>query len=254
MCRLSEVYLNRADECAVTIGRPVKFQPHARRIAAAGSIPYADPDRLEGRTRCPSCPKLRPFAGGWSRPSRPKLWGERRPIRDGRISRPGRRAAGDGAGRRAKYLLLHLDDGSLMVLHLGMSGRILISDSRPETLDPHDHVIFTTEDGGVVRFNDARRFGSLDLTSEDALMRFPRWPRWGRSRWAAVSTAQSCSRPSKENGRRLRPLFSTRALWRVSAAAMSASAVPSGLSPKRTAWTVGAARRPAGGRNPGGPA
>ena len=74
VCRSSEVCLNRADECGLSHDRTSRqgFQPHARRIAAAGSIPYADPDRLEGRTRCPSCPKLKPFAGAGASPSRPE--------------------------------------------------------------------------------------------------------------------------------------------------------------------------------------
>ena len=75
---------------------------------------------------------------------------------------------GDRRWGAGEVLLLHLDDGSVMVLHLGMSGRILllrqpIDGARSEI----DHVIFTTEDGGVVRFNDARRFGNLDLTSDE---------------------------------------------------------------------------------------
>ena len=67
--------------------------------------------------------------------------------------------------RRAKYLLWYLDDDTVMMLHLGMSGRVQISNSRPPTLDKHDHLIFTTDDGTVIRYNDARRFGMVDLTT-----------------------------------------------------------------------------------------
>jgi formamidopyrimidine-DNA glycosylase len=67
--------------------------------------------------------------------------------------------------RRAKYLLWYMDDDTVMLLHLGMSGRVQISDSRPEELDKHDHIVFTTDAGTVIRFNDARRFGSVDLTT-----------------------------------------------------------------------------------------
>jgi len=72
-----------------------------------------------------------------------------------------RRAVGQpvrGLRRRAKYILIDFDDGSLM-LHLGMSGsmRVLDHDVPP---GPHDHLDLVT-DAGVVRFNDPRRFGSL---------------------------------------------------------------------------------------------
>ena len=66
--------------------------------------------------------------------------------------------------RRAKYMLWVMESGSVMLLHLGMSGRVLVDEVRPHTLNPHDHLIFTTDAGAVVRFNDARRFGMVDLT------------------------------------------------------------------------------------------
>lgn len=65
--------------------------------------------------------------------------------------------------RRAKYLLLRLDGGSSLLLHLGMSGRMVIADSDDGQRDRHDHVVFTFGNGAVMRFNDARRFGMLDL-------------------------------------------------------------------------------------------
>lgn len=65
--------------------------------------------------------------------------------------------------RRAKYLLIDLDDGQVILGHLGMSGRMLVSDQRPDALETHDHLVFTLDDGACVRFNDARRFGMMDL-------------------------------------------------------------------------------------------
>ena len=73
--------------------------------------------------------------------------------------------------RRAKYMLFHLDDGMVVLGHLGMTGRMLIGDSLPAEFEPHDHLIFETDDGTVVRFNDARRFGVFDLVSRDRLPR-----------------------------------------------------------------------------------
>ena len=65
--------------------------------------------------------------------------------------------------RRAKYLLVRLDDGTVLILHLGMSGRLLIGEATAEPPGRHDHLIFEADDGTVVRFNDARRFGLVDL-------------------------------------------------------------------------------------------
>jgi formamidopyrimidine-DNA glycosylase len=63
--------------------------------------------------------------------------------------------------RRGKYLLIELDDNGTLLLHLGMSGRITAGAADLPHL-PHDHVILTLDDGTVVRFNDARRFGLVD--------------------------------------------------------------------------------------------
>lgn len=65
--------------------------------------------------------------------------------------------------RRGKYLLITLDDGQVMLLHLGMSGRMLILKPGHNNAPPakHDHVIFDFTDGHRVIFNDPRRFGAL---------------------------------------------------------------------------------------------
>ncbi len=74
--------------------------------------------------------------------------------------------------RRAKYLLLDLDRDETLIIHLGMSGRILISGTSiggvyydHEPVSKHDHVIFQMEDGARVTFNDPRRFGAMDIAS-----------------------------------------------------------------------------------------
>ncbi|MFO8142206.1 MAG: bifunctional DNA-formamidopyrimidine glycosylase/DNA-(apurinic or apyrimidinic site) lyase [Marinobacter sp.] len=59
--------------------------------------------------------------------------------------------------RRAKYLFLNLDTGTVIV-HLGMSGSLrVITDNSP--VMTHDHVEITLGSGRVLRFNDPRRFG-----------------------------------------------------------------------------------------------
>jgi formamidopyrimidine-DNA glycosylase len=69
----------------------------------------------------------------------------------------------DNVGRRAKYLVVRLDGGLVMLGHLGMSGRMVITKGRNEPPGPHDHVEFVTTDGTMVTFCDPRRFGLLDL-------------------------------------------------------------------------------------------
>lgn len=71
--------------------------------------------------------------------------------------------------RRAKYILWYLDDETVMILHLGMSGRVSITAKRPSKIEKHDHLIFTTEEGAVIRFNDARRFGMVDLSTSGSV-------------------------------------------------------------------------------------
>ncbi len=77
-------------------------------------------------------------------------------------------------GRRAKYLLADLDDGMVLVVHLGMSGSIRIeADGKSADtaayyhaatkLRAHDHVVFHMSSGVRVVFNDPRRFGLMDL-------------------------------------------------------------------------------------------
>jgi formamidopyrimidine-DNA glycosylase len=69
--------------------------------------------------------------------------------------------------RRAKYLLIGTDRGTLLV-HLGMSGSLrVVNPALPPKL--HDHVDLVLDSGRCLRFNDPRRFGSLHLVAGDPL-------------------------------------------------------------------------------------
>ncbi len=70
--------------------------------------------------------------------------------------------------RRAKYILMDLDDGNVLIIHLGMSGRMVIT-KNPGPPETHDHVVFTIEGGTEVRYNDPRRFGLMALAPEKDL-------------------------------------------------------------------------------------
>ena len=73
--------------------------------------------------------------------------------------------------RRAKYILIELDNAHRLLLHLGMSGRLLFDG---ETAGPHEHLTFGFDDGSTLRYVDPRRFGMLDLVAETELDQHPR--------------------------------------------------------------------------------
>jgi formamidopyrimidine-DNA glycosylase len=70
-----------------------------------------------------------------------------------------------GIERRAKYILIRFDAGTL-ILHLGMSGslRLVKADTAPKS---HDHWDLQFDSGWVLRYHDPRRFGSLHWTLTD---------------------------------------------------------------------------------------
>jgi len=93
----------------------------------------------------------------------------------------------EGFRRRGKYMLMRLDGRPSVLIHLGMSGRMvarhrdapimplegpqgLASDARGHNAPPeaHEHLVMETEGGWRVGFVDPRRFGSLDLVDRDA--------------------------------------------------------------------------------------
>ena len=76
----------------------------------------------------------------------------------------------EAVGRRAKYLMLDLEGGDVLVMHLGMSGSFRIGGDLPglfhhdRSKDPaHDHVMFKLSNGAEITYNDPRRFGFMLL-------------------------------------------------------------------------------------------
>lgn len=83
--------------------------------------------------------------------------------------------------RRAKYILISLEGGDCLLVHLGMTGRFTVfRKDRAQNLGEfyfeartgdgahgaHDHVVFTLDDGACVVYTDPRRFGVMDLFPE----------------------------------------------------------------------------------------
>lgn len=95
--------------------------------------------------------------------------------------------------RRAKYLLMRLEDGAVVIMHLGMSGRFTVTGAiagsdlnaaqgavpigdfvyDTGTNPRHDHVVIETEGGARITYNDPRRFGFMVLTNEAELDAHP---------------------------------------------------------------------------------
>ncbi|HKC19017.1 MAG TPA: bifunctional DNA-formamidopyrimidine glycosylase/DNA-(apurinic or apyrimidinic site) lyase [Candidatus Dormibacteraeota bacterium] len=84
----------------------------------------------------------------------------------------------EAVGRRGKYILIHLSQDLLLVVHLGMTGQLrLFDDVTP--LAKHTHAVFFLDDGRQLRYRDPRRFGRLLLGTQDALLTARKMPRLG---------------------------------------------------------------------------
>jgi formamidopyrimidine-DNA glycosylase len=88
--------------------------------------------------------------------------------------------------RRSKYLLAELSTGETLLVHLGMSGRMLVSGAMLGRFhhdhpapQKHDHVVLDIDTGARVTFNDARRFGAMDLMPTQAEADHPLLARLG---------------------------------------------------------------------------
>jgi formamidopyrimidine-DNA glycosylase len=93
-------------------------------------------------------------------------------------------------GRRAKYLLADLSSGEVLVMHLGMSGRFLVRQGGHTRVpgefhaeaggeSAHDHVVFHLSNGARVTYNDARRFGLMDLVPRAEIESCPHFREMG---------------------------------------------------------------------------
>jgi len=138
--------------------------------------------------------------------------------------------------RRAKYLIAQLDSGLALMLHLGMSGRLLF-DGPPA--GPHEHLTFGFDDGTVLRFVDPRRFGMVDLVAQATLDQHPRIARLGLEPLAPDFDG---ARLGAVFAGRLSPvkiaLMNQRLVVGVGNIYACESLFKSGLSPERTAATL----------------
>ncbi|MDI7864759.1 bifunctional DNA-formamidopyrimidine glycosylase/DNA-(apurinic or apyrimidinic site) lyase [Rhizobiaceae bacterium n13] len=156
-------------------------------------------------------------------------------------------------GRRAKYLLIDLEDGATVIAHLGMSGSFRIEEGAENAIPgsfhqarskdvKHDHVIFHLNGAGASRrviYNDPRRFGFMDLVRRSDLDLYPAFRDLGpeptgnafdavylAARFAGKSQPLKSALLDQKNIAGLGNIYVCEALWR------------SQLSPQRAAGTL----------------
>ena len=141
-------------------------------------------------------------------------------------------------GRRAKYIVLDLDDGNSLTMHLGMSGSFRI-ESGTDPLAAHDHVVFHLDSGKRVVFNDPRRFGAMDIVPTEARDQSPPFaglgieplgpeltPQWLAATLAGRKTSIKAALMDQHLIAGLGNIYVCEALWRAR------------ISPLRTAATL----------------
>lgn len=121
----------------------------------------------------------------------------------------------DALSRRGKYILIDLNDGQVLIIHLGMTGRFQVENNGRSLgaaefyydgprQPKHDHVVFHLTNGAVVTYNDARRFGFIDVTARLHLDDHPALAKLGAEPLGngldaalIMAAAQSSARPLK---------------------------------------------------------
>ena len=144
--------------------------------------------------------------------------------------------------RRAKYIIMNLDDGQAIITHLGMSGRMTkVNPGQP--LDAHDHVVFETDDGTEVRLNDPRRFGLMTLAAQNELDAHKLFKGQGPDPVGDDFTPQVLATALKGRSTAIKSaLLDQRIVVGLGNIYVCEALFRSGLSPKRKSGTVNLAR------------
>ncbi len=108
--------------------------------------------------------------------------------------------------RRGKYLLMHLDNGEVLVVHFGMSGRFARGNKRAP-IPPHTHVVLTFQQGGDLRFIDPRTFGELFVSTADGLGKVKELQHIGIDPLDDVFTWQTFGSLLAQRASKLKPLL-----------------------------------------------
>jgi formamidopyrimidine-DNA glycosylase len=131
----------------------------------------------------------------------------------------------------------------VLIWHLGMSGRVLIyTDTHLNAAPPeqtHDHVIFRTESNAVVRFNDTRRFGFMDLVDVGGLDAHPMIARIGPEPLKEAFDAHALADRLKGKRAPIKAaLLDQRVVAGLGNIYVSESLFRAGISPRRSSHTI----------------
>jgi formamidopyrimidine-DNA glycosylase len=108
--------------------------------------------------------------------------------------------------RRGKYLLFHLDDHMVLVVHLGMSGQLILSEA-DQPFAKHTHVVLAFTDSGQLRYIDPRTFGEMFVTEESDLGEIPELTRLGKDPIAGDLPLEYLSATFARRKTRVKPLL-----------------------------------------------
>ncbi|MEK9722346.1 MAG: bifunctional DNA-formamidopyrimidine glycosylase/DNA-(apurinic or apyrimidinic site) lyase [Rhodospirillaceae bacterium] len=142
-------------------------------------------------------------------------------------------------GRRAKFLTIELDNGMVWIAHLGMSGRFRTFYPPAPPEEPHDHVVVETDAGRVIRYNDPRRFGFMDLVDAGALDAYPMLAGLGPEPLGAAFTAGDLAAQLKGRAAPIKvALLDQKTVAGLGNIYVCEALHLAGISPKRRARTV----------------
>jgi formamidopyrimidine-DNA glycosylase len=151
----------------------------------------------------------------------------------------------EALGRRGKYLVLALGDGHALIIHLGMSGRMLIEPAsrRSNVAALHEHVVFTLEDGSRIRFTDPRRFGLMALAELDSIESHPFFLEMGPEPLSEAFNGEALYAAIKEKRTPIKAaLLDQHVVAGLGNIYVCEALYRAGISPRRLAMNVGRAR------------
>jgi len=141
--------------------------------------------------------------------------------------------------RRGKYLLAHLSDGDVLLMHLGMTGCFTVHRGSAPAANGHDHVVFHMRGGSTITYNDPRRFGFMMLIPERELAEHPLMHHLGVEPLGEALTADYLAQRSRGKRVALKPFLSDQRIIAGLGNIYACEALyRAGLSPKRGAATI----------------
>ena len=158
-------------------------------------------------------------------------------------------------GRRGKYVLAHCEDDPVLIIHLGMSGRLTIIESGraqnpggfahngppPGT---HDHIELETEAGARIVYSDHRRFGLMTLSAAKGLEEHPLFKAMGPEPLGPAFTAEALGARLANKATSIRAaLLDQRVLAGLGNIYVAESLFRAGIAPRSKAGSLGPARR-----------